>query len=66
MKIKIPQVIPIKRNSQLSGIKKNGSINVPSVATSEPIALKESHPMKLVRMRTIGIMYFFIEKLIIL
>ena len=39
IKAVIPVMIPIARNNQPNGIKKNGSAKVPSARTSEPIIL---------------------------
>ena len=39
IKAVIPVMIPIAKNNQPNGIKKNGSTKVPSARTSEPIIL---------------------------
>jgi len=58
IKAEIPEMIPIEKNNQPSGIKKNGSTKVPSGRTSEPIILKETIHTILIKIEIKDTKYF--------
>lgn len=60
IKRKPVQIIPIKMNIKPIGIKKNGSCNVPSAATREPIKLKVKKLKTPKKIGNKGNVYFFI------
>ena len=60
--LKIKAKIPMKENNQNVGIKKNGSIRVPSAATSDPIILKiTKHPIAIKNGIEYNIFFFIVN-----
>ncbi len=60
MKRNAVQIMPMNKNMKPMGIKKNGSCNVPSVATRDPIKLKVKKLNAAKMMGSKGNAYFFI------
>lgn len=60
--LKIKAKMPMKENNQNVGIKKNGSIRVPSAATSDPIILKiTKHPIAIKNGIEYNIFFFIVD-----